>query len=406
MVVGKHPEAWLERTSNALKNSIDIEGLPAIYRNNHPRFACAYYGGPWLPQYNINDCIHYCFGLDYPLQILEIPERRERLINTLLSLSSQERSLFATDGREDLQARLDRMLELKAEGRPLHKIWHKPKSNGRTRQISVPQEPLDNLLRHNILPILMRAPCHPCAHGGEKGWTVKTSLQTHLPIGAAISFDLENAFGNTHFQYVFDFYFDLIPKLRPETDPEARMDCAGFLSTISTVSYRFDVDALPQGSPISPALFNRILYPVDKLMHEAAAKRGIRYSRWVDDVVLSARETNRTPKSFLGALRLLRNDFPISVDKVYFQQGKPEFYLLGHKILGNLVFPVSEDESKNSGDRISPVEYFNEFELNDPTNHDDWVPLEDLDWAPPIPVKKPRFGKKPKQKDEDEEFLF
>jgi RNA-directed DNA polymerase len=45
---------------------------------------------------------------------------------------------------------------------------------------------------------------------------------------------------------------------------------------------------LPQGSCTSPALADQILRPVDTRLQSAFERRGITYTRWVDDITLSA----------------------------------------------------------------------------------------------------------------------
>ncbi|MBW2991326.1 hypothetical protein KY348_06530 [Candidatus Woesearchaeota archaeon] len=314
----------------------------------------AYFRGPWLPMFYINECMEYSFSLDYPSQILEIPKRRKQIVDAMLELRSaqQQASLFNIDEKQDLESLLDRLLILKNNNRPLYKRWTQ-NIDGKKRELSVPQKALDVLLKNYVHDIIMLAPCHPQCHGGEKGWSVKKSLATHTPLGTVLSFDLANAFKNVDIQYVFDFYYRLFES--KISDPENRRDTAGFLTTLSTVYYKDkDSFALPQGSPVSIPLFNRLFYPIDKLMQESATKRNLRYTRWIDDLIISAKESNRNRKKFFGSLSIVREDFPVNLNKTFFQQNLPEYFLLGHKIIGNLVIKVSKDEEKNRGEQIDP----------------------------------------------------
>ena len=340
---------------------------PTIFFPNPVYLACEYFKGPWLPKFHTNELLDYTFGLDYPLQILEIPERRETLARNLaiLSQNPQQSMLFEGETYKTIQEYFDNLLGLKKQERPLYKTWELQEKN-KIRRISVPQKGLEELLKTIVRDILMKAPVHDCCHGGEQGWSVKRSLSTHLPIGTVLSFDMKNAFRNVHGQYVFDFYYGLI-KNKIQNKEEA-IDLAGFLTMISTVYYSDEQNhALPQGSPIGIPLFNRILYPIDSLFHQISAKRGMRYSRWVDDLIISSRERSIDRKKILGALRIIREDFPIALNKVFLQQDAPEVYLLGHKILGNLIIKIEEDEAKNRGEPLEP-EIFNNFHESDIEN--------------------------------------
>ncbi|MBS3168819.1 hypothetical protein J4216_06840 [Candidatus Woesearchaeota archaeon] len=201
----------------------------------------------------------YLSSLSHPLEILEISNKRRELTDILLELKETSQLSLLCDESETLDNLFDKLLQLRKEKRPLYKRF-KREVNGKTRDLAVPQKPLDLFLRNYAEHIINQAECHPQVHGGEINWSPIESIRTHLPIAIALSFDLSQAFKNTHLQYVFDFYYGLIYK--KTRNIKTSIDLAGFLATVSTVYYKDWGYALPQGSNIAAKLFNRLLYPI------------------------------------------------------------------------------------------------------------------------------------------------
>lgn len=349
---------------------VDYDG-DTIFSPRTPGFPTAYFGGPWLPMSYENHFSDYTFGLQTPLEILELKDRRKGLVEGIVKLLPPQTQLdLFTDTRKDIEGFFNQFLAIRDNGHRLYSQWSQG-VNGKNRNLAKAKAPLNEFLIKYVREILMLAPCHEQCHGAERGWSVKKSLEQHLPLGSVLSFDLASAFDNVHSQYVFDFYYNF---LEGKLNGEQRRDVAGFLTHLSTV-YRKETDlaVLPQGSPISVSLFNRLLFPVDKLMDDKAKEKGLRYTRWVDDFTISAKEDNRKLGKMAGAIRIVREDFPIAVDKVFWQQGVPEFYLLGHKIIGNLIVPVSKEEVKNRGESVGKDILATRLEVEH-----SWVGEEDL----------------------------
>ncbi|MBI2107014.1 hypothetical protein HYT57_03445 [Candidatus Woesearchaeota archaeon] len=329
---------------------IDTDGTPTIFLSSVPLVPGAYFTGPWLPMSYADELVKYFSETRNPLEVLE--SKKEIILKTLLELLPLDNQLSMLDNKQErLEVLLDDLLALKGERKHLYQRWSQ-RINGKVRDISIPQDSLEHLLIEYVKPIIMEAPCHSQCHGGEQGFSPKKSLSRHLPLGTVLSFDLANAFKNTHIQYVFDFYYTLFEN--KIENREIRRDIAGFLTSISTVYYSdTQISALPVGSPISICLFNRLFYPIDEVLHICALKKGLRYTRWVDDITISAKETNRNPEKICGAISMVRREFPIAVNKVFFQQNVPEFYLLGHKIIGNRITKMNKEKSK---DKLVPLD--------------------------------------------------
>ena len=257
-------------------------------------------------------------------------ERRSSLISLLLSARGTlpQADLFGIEGDEqNLNSILDEMLSVVLNREPLYNRWSQEAD--KNRNFSVPKKPLGRFIEGYLLPLVKTAESHTNCHGGEPGWDVGRSLATHLPCRSAFSFDLQNAFESLPEHKVYDFYFGLAEEIQTGERAEERELVARFLTEISTVSYQGN-SGLPVGSPLSMALFNRALNPLDQGLSRTAEQRGFRYSRWVDDITLSSPyETGA--ESFFGAVDLTERFHPVSQDKIFFQ-GEDEIFLLGSKI--------------------------------------------------------------------------
>jgi hypothetical protein len=178
---------------------------------------------------------------------------------------------------------------------------------------------------------------------------VKRSLEMHLPCSCAFSFDLESAFQNIPEAGVYEFFMEIIPEC------EQREEACRLFSFLATVNYNGN-RGLPQGSPLSIALFNRILYELDERLDCGARQRELRYSRWVDDMTISSPQPQQI-ENLLGAVELTSLYFPVSKEKIFFQNGD-RIYLLGHRIERDRVTKNSKEE-KNA--YKAPPLNFDEF---------------------------------------------
>ncbi|MBI2148435.1 hypothetical protein HYU23_02050 [Candidatus Woesearchaeota archaeon] len=295
----------------------------------------------------------YLSDLTHPLEVLEISHRRKELTDILLDLTETTQLSLLCDESETLDHLFDGLLQLRKEKRPLYKRFQK-EINGKTRDLAVPQKPLDLFLRNYAGPIINQAECHAQAHGGENNWSLTESIKTHLPIGIALSFDLSQAFKNTHLQYVFDFYYSLIYK--KTRDKKTSTDLAGFLATVSTVYYRDGGYALPQGSNIATKLFNRLLYPIDESLSNYAKNRNLTYTRWIDDFILASKDRDKTNKELIEATNIVQPYFPLSEKKTFLQRDKP-VYLLGQKIVDCWITKATTKEIQSKNPMKSTTHY-------------------------------------------------
>jgi hypothetical protein len=204
--------------------------MPVIFSDEPPSHAIAYFGGGWLPMGHVGRFTEYAYEIKYPLNALEIPEKKENIIQGILKLTENPNLLFNND-RETLENDLDALLQLKE--RRLYKQWQQ-KTKSKIRTISTPHSELDNILKKYVKRIIMKEHAHPKARGGELGWSPAKMIKAHMPFSTVLSSDISQAFQNTHSNFVFEFYYNVASKYLSE---ETAKDTAGFLTTISTVEY-------------------------------------------------------------------------------------------------------------------------------------------------------------------------
>jgi len=268
------------------------------------------------------------------------------------------RRLFSPGSQGDLfgdplDASLDMLAERVHNEKGVYRRW-KQKVEGKERWLSVPSEPLQVFLDSYLKPLVEKQDVHRSCHGGINGWSPRKSLESHLPMTVALSFDMQSAFQNIPIWEVFAFFYN---SLAGFDNYEEGRDVAGFLTFISTVKYD-EHRGLPQGSTVSQSLFNRIMCGIDETIFEAASERGMTYSRWVDDFTIGTSE-RRDVRELLGAVDLLDRRYPVARDKVFYQDIEP-IYLLGHKVVNGRVLKNSKEEKlRNKAPPLNYDECFN-----------------------------------------------
>lgn len=290
-----------------------------------------------------------------------LEEHRQSLM--LAFEQRKQETLFLESEQSSLDQLLSGLLDLVKQRKPLYQRWRQADAKGKVRELSVPNKILKALCTSYILGLLELKPVHERCHGGEKGWSVKKSLESHMPCCAALSFDLEKAFENVPYLLIARLFSDLLP---------AGLGCereklAEFFALLCTITYSSDKRGLPQGSPVSLAIFNRLWFPYDARLADSARQRTMKYSRWVDDLTITS--TNSLGiEHFLGAVDFVNQVFPVSKGKVFFQD-KSTIYLLGHKLAGSDVLKNSEEEkSKNK----APLDFEAYFGAESSRNYDLW----------------------------------
>lgn len=160
-----------------------------------------------------------------------------------------------------------------------YSAYERPKRSGGRRVIAVPSPSLKFAQRALLHTVFAKVPAHPCAHGFIQGRNSVTNAEPHVGRRVVVNVDIRNFFGSTRYNLIHRACYVAL-------GPEASARAVGMLAELC--SYR---GALPTGAPTSPAIANIVLHSMDLAIASAAAKRGVTYTRYADDLTFSA-DTN------------------------------------------------------------------------------------------------------------------
>jgi len=173
-----------------------------------------------------------------------------------------------------------------------------PKRIGGERLISAPRKRL-KAAQHWILASLLgtlRVSEH--AHGFRSGRSIVTNARPHLGAAVVVNVDLRDFFPTVTYPRVKGLF-------RKLGYPEEVATVLGLLCTEpDTVQTELDgvtyyvaqgTRHLPQGAPTSPALTNILCRRLDQRLSGFAKKHGLTYTRYADDLTLSAAPGSEAP---------------------------------------------------------------------------------------------------------------
>ncbi|MBE1556283.1 retron St85 family RNA-directed DNA polymerase [Sporosarcina limicola] len=156
---------------------------------------------------------------------------------------------------------------------PFYREFKIPKKNkNEFRKIHEPLPNLKNIQRWILEEILNILEPSPYSKGFRKGYSIKDNARFHKKQKKVLSIDIENYFGSISYDMVYSFFRNL-----------------GYSKQVSVMLANLCVleGRLPQGSPTSPMLSNLITKRLDNRIGGYAKKRGIRYTRYADDLTFS-----------------------------------------------------------------------------------------------------------------------
>ncbi|GLQ67330.1 reverse transcriptase family protein [Gluconobacter kondonii] len=181
-----------------------------------------------------------------------------------------------------------------------------PKRNGGERTILTPTPLLLYCQRWIDLFILRKIPVHDAAHGYIAGRSNISNAKIHLGSAQLLSVDISNFFENVNagkVAYVFQ--------------------SAGYPPAVVFLLTRLCTykGHLPQGAASSPQLSNLVMRGFDETLQSYANVRGLRYSRYVDDIVLSGRHIG--PNDVNAVEEALKQvGLALNPKKIHFQRGR------------------------------------------------------------------------------------
>jgi len=151
------------------------------------------------------------------------------------------------------------------------------KKSGGSRLISEPLPNLKNLHSWILKNILDPIPVHVASKAYHRRTTIKDNAKLHRGQESVVTFDIQDFFQSISVKLVYQLFFDI-----------------GYTRKLSTVLSRICTldGGLPQGAPTSGAISNRVMFSFDQSMMKFSRDRGLRYSRYADDITFSGKNVN------------------------------------------------------------------------------------------------------------------
>ncbi|MCY1140894.1 reverse transcriptase family protein [Actinoplanes sp. Pm04-4] len=165
------------------------------------------------------------------------------------------------------------------------------------RLIEAPKPRLLALQRRVLHEILSRVPVHPSVHGFVPGRGTHTFARAHTGQDVLISLDLRAFFTSITAARIYGLF-------RGIGYPEPVAHALTALTTTRTpapvlrhapaphLAALLRQPHLPQGAPTSPALANLCAYRLDRRLSGLAARFGVTYGRYADDLAFSGTADN------------------------------------------------------------------------------------------------------------------
>lgn len=147
------------------------------------------------------------------------------------------------------------------------------KKSGGDRILSVPAVTLKEIQKWILDNVLNKMYISPYAMGFQKNRSIVTNANAHVGKKCVVNLDLKDFFSSVKLEKVFRaFYY------------------YGYTISVSYLMARLCTynNELPQGAPTSPYLSNVVCLKLDKRISELAKKYGASYTRYADDITLSA----------------------------------------------------------------------------------------------------------------------
>ena len=153
--------------------------------------------------------------------------------------------------------------------------WTIPKKIGGHRTITSPSPQLKRLQRLILDRVLALVPAQPSVHGFVPGRSAATNASLHEDKRVVTKLDIKSFFPSTRYGLI-------VKALRRATDDRLPKSALHLLADLCAYG-----GGLPVGAPTSPALGNIVLSRFDEVVSDRAAKMGVCYTRYADDLTFS-----------------------------------------------------------------------------------------------------------------------
>jgi len=216
-----------------------------------------------------------------------------------------------------------------------YKVYSIPKRHGGTRIIAQPSRELKVLQRLLLEKYLRRFPVHPAAMAYERGKNIYDNAAHHARNDVFLKPDFEAFFPSIKVA-------DWRTFLRHDEGNIFHPDDIGVTARLLFWGAgKLEPQCLSIGAPTSPILSNILLFDFDSRLATAAAQHAVRYTRYADDITLSA----ASKESVIKFEKFIRREVTrMHSPKLTFNQSKRGIYTKSQRrmVTGLIITPVGE----------------------------------------------------------------
>lgn len=200
-----------------------------------------------------------------------------------------------------------------------------PKRSGGLREINAPNTELMERLKlmKEVFQYQLHVVYHNAAYAYVPNRNIVSALKIHQHNKSRwfLKLDIKDFFPNCNFEFVSKTLHKIYP-----FSTMTQEDIDSFLWIC------FRNDSLPQGTPMSPMLTNLIMIPIDYAIQEYAYENNLCYTRYADDILISAYndfDWHRVVESIDTIFRTLETPFQLKREKTRYGSSSGRNWNLG-----------------------------------------------------------------------------
>ena len=189
----------------------------------------------------------------------------------------------------------------------LYSEFYIPKKSGGLRKIDAPNEELKAALRElkAIFEDDFNMLYHTSAYAYVKNRSTIDAVKRHQANVSKwfLKTDFSNFFGSTTLEFTMKMFSMIFPFSEVVKSEEGKAELE------KALSLAFLEGGLPQGTPLSPAITNTIMIPIDHRLANYFAEKQMVYTRYADDILVSSKVDFKYREAVEFINKVVRDEF-------------------------------------------------------------------------------------------------
>lgn len=189
----------------------------------------------------------------------------------------------------------------------LYSEFYIPKKSGGLRKIDAPNEELKAALRElkAIFEDDFNMLYHTSAYAYVKNRSTIDAVKRHQANVSKwfLKTDFSNFFGSTTLEFTMKMFSMIFPFSEVVKSEEGKTELE------KALSLAFLDGGLPQGTPLSPAITNTIMIPIDHRLANCFAEKQMVYTRYADDILVSSKVDFKYREAVEFINKVVRDEF-------------------------------------------------------------------------------------------------